>query len=120
MSQLALVLISVFMGSAGQIILKIGANKLGDFNLSIGTFFQSIWIILKSPTIMIGLVLFGLSFLAWIKVLTKSELSQAYPLVSLSYIIIGLVSPILFNEQLTIQKIMGMGAIVLGVFILNQ
>lgn len=120
MDQMTLILLSVFMGAAGQILLKVGANILGEFDFSLNTFFHSIWVILKSPVIVIGLILFGLSFMLWVKVLTKSELSQAYPMVSLSYVIIGVLSPILFNEQLTANKVIGMVTIVAGVFILNK
>lgn len=108
------------MGAVGQLVLKAGADQLGEFNITISTFFQSIWMVLKSPVLLVGLVLFGMSFLLWIKVLTKAELSQAYPIVSLSYVIVGIGSAIFFNEPITMQKIMGIGAIVIGVFILNK
>lgn len=120
MSQIVLILTSVFMGAVGQVLLKAGADRLGEFNLSFNTFFQSIWTIIKIPYILIGMVFFGLSFLLWIKVLTKSELSYAYPMVSLSYVIVGIASAIFFNEAITMNKIFGIAAIVLGVFILNK
>lgn len=120
MSQITLILVSIFMGAIGQMLLKAGANKLVEFNLSISNIFQSIWSLIKNPYVVIGAVFFGLSSLLWIKVLTKSELSQAYPMVSLSYVIVTIGSTIFFNEALTLNKILGVSAIVLGVFILNR
>lgn len=108
------------MGAIGQILLKAGADKLGEFDLSFGTFFQNILSVIKVPYLLIGVIFFGLSFLLWIKVLTKSELSYAYPMVSLSYVIVGIASAVFFNESITANKILGIGAIVLGVFVLNR
>ncbi len=120
MNQLSLILVSVFMGAIGQILLKAGADKLGEFDLSLGAFFPSMISIIKIPTIVIGVIFFVSSFLLWIKILTKSELSYAYPMVSLSYVIVGIASAVFFNEPITINKVLGMGAIIAGVFILNK
>lgn len=82
MNNLLVILLSVLLGSLGQVTLKIGADKLGTFSFGLDTIFKMI----KIPEILIGVVFFGLSFLLWIKVLTKSDLSYAYPMVSLGYV----------------------------------
>ncbi|HWL24587.1 MAG TPA: SMR family transporter [Ureibacillus sp.] len=120
MSNLITILLSVFLGSFGQIILKFGANKLGNLSLAWNTIFIDIFRIVKVPEILIGLVLFGSSFLLWIKVLTKSDLSYAYPMVGLGYINVVVFSYILFNEQFTFMKVLGVVLIVLGVVVLNK
>jgi drug/metabolite transporter (DMT)-like permease len=113
---MTLILTSISMGAVGQILLKVGANKLGNIGLSIGGLFS----IIKNYYILIGLVLFGTSFILWVKILTKNDLSYVYPMVSISYIIIVLASKFLFNEPFTINKIIGITAIILGVFIINR
>lgn len=120
MNQLTLIITSVVMGAIGQILLKAGANNLGEYNLDFTHVITSIWTIMKVPQILIGLVFFGSSFLLWVKVLTKAELSYAYPLVSFSYVIVAIGAAMFFNEPITPNKVMGIGAIVLGVFILNR
>ncbi|SHI50612.1 SMR family transporter [Lutispora thermophila] len=119
-SNTAEILISVFLGALGQTILKLGANKLGAISLSLRTIVKDVLHILIIPEILIGLILFGSSFLLWIKVLTKADLSYAYPMVSLGYILVALLSKLLFNEAFTFNKIIGIGMIVSGVFILNR
>lgn len=114
------ILISVLMGALGQTILKLGANKLGNISLSLSNIVRDILHILIIPEILIGLILFGSSFLLWIKVLTKSDLSYAYPMVSLGYVLVALLSKFLFNEPFTFNKIIGIVMIVSGVFILNS
>ncbi len=120
MSNLLIILLSVFLGSIGQVTLKIGANKLGSFSFSIETIFADLFRIVKVPEIIFGLIFFGVSFLLWIKVLTKSDLSYAYPMVSLGYINVIILSYFLFNEPFTTMKVVGIVLIIAGVFVLNQ
>ncbi|MDN4492523.1 SMR family transporter [Ureibacillus aquaedulcis] len=120
MNNLITILLSVLLGSLGQVILKIGANKLGTLSLAWNSLFYDIFRIVKIPEIIIGLVLFGSSFLLWIKVLTKSDLSYAYPMVSLGYINVIVISYFLFNEQFTLMKVIGVSLIILGVIVLNK
>ncbi|HCJ56937.1 SMR family transporter [Lutispora sp.] len=114
------ILVSVFMGAIGQTVLKLGANKLDNLSLSFRTIFKDIIHILMVPEILVGLVLFGSSFLLWIKVLTKSDLSYAYPMVSLGYVLVALLSKFLFNEPFTVNKVIGVVMIISGVFVLNR
>jgi multidrug transporter EmrE-like cation transporter len=116
MRNIALILTSIIMGAVGQILLKVGANRLGSINFNI----DGLVSIIKNYYIIIGLVLFGTSFLLWVKILTKNDLSYVYPMVSISYIIIILASRFLFNEPFTINKIIGIIAIICGVFIINK
>lgn len=120
MKQFLLILVSVILGSIGQVLLKLGANKLGSLSLALHTFWQDFWRLAKTPEIISGLFLFGLSCLLWIKVLIRDELSYAYPMVSLGYINIAVLSYLLFNEAFTISKIMGIALIIAGVFVLNH
>lgn len=123
MKNLILILTSVFMGSIGQVLLKVGANKLnktGSFLASANNMFLDLINILKTPQLIIGIILFGTSFLLWLKVLTKSDLSYAYPMVSLGYIVVVLFSFFLFKETLTIQKFIGISFIIAGAIFINK
>ncbi len=120
MNTIILMLISIFLGSLGQVILKIGANKLGNFSLSFEALSLEVIRIAKIPEILLGVFLFGLSCLLWIKVLTKAELSYAYPMVSLGYINVALLSYFLFNEKFTFAKIIGIAMVITGVIVLNK
>lgn len=116
MSNLLLILTSVIMGAIGQILLKFGANIIGDLKFNMQGFIS----IITNYFIIGGLILFGTSFLLWIKVLTKNSLSYVYPMVSLSYIIIVLASRFMFNEPFSSNKIIGIVAIIIGVFLINK
>ncbi|NLK20511.1 MAG: EamA family transporter [Epulopiscium sp.] len=117
MKNLSVILTSVILGAIGQVILKVGANKLGEFSLSLNTLYKDLISIIKTPEIVLGVVFFFMSFLLWIKVLTKNELSYSYPMVSLNYIIIMIISFFIFHEEISIKKIIGTILIVLGVWV---
>ncbi|MBU8905915.1 SMR family transporter [Desertibacillus haloalkaliphilus] len=119
MNNLVVILLSVLLGSIGQVVLKIGANKLDSFTLSFETLVADLLRMARTPEIVIGLVLFGTSFLLWIKVLTKADLSYAYPLVSLGYINVVILSYFLFGESFTVMKVLGITLIISGVIVLN-
>ena len=116
MLNFALIISSIVIGAAGQILLKIGVNKLGGFNINA----SGVRSMLKSYYILTGLLLFGISFLLWVKVLTKNDLSYVYPMMSLSYIIILIASRFLFNEPITVNKVIGISAIITGVYLLHR
>jgi multidrug transporter EmrE-like cation transporter len=60
-----------------------------------------------SPEIAVGIIFFTLSCLLWIKVLTRADLSRAYPMVSLGYINITICSYFFFHEAFTFTKLLG-------------
>ncbi|RXJ02944.1 transporter [Anaerobacillus alkaliphilus] len=120
MNKLVLIIVSVLLGSIGQVILKIGANKLGTLALHPQTLITDLIRMVRVPEIIIGLLFFGSSFVLWVKVLTKFDLSYAYPMVSLGYINVVVLSYFLFKEPFTTAKIAGIAFIIVGVIILNR
>lgn len=113
------ILISVFLGALGQILVKVGAVNL-DLNFSPSHLVPSIISILKNLPVMSGIISYGLSFLLWIKVLSKVELSYAYPMVSLGYVLIMIFSYFLFKENITPLRIVGVLFIIVGVILVAR
>lgn len=113
------ILISVFLGALGQILVKVGAVNL-DLNFSPSHLVPSIISILKNLPVMSGIISYGISFLLWIKVLSKVELSYAYPMVSLGYVLIMIFSYFLFKENITPLRIVGVLFIIVGVILVAR
>lgn len=110
-----LILLSIFLNSAAQILVKYGARGI-QFDFSSWNHFITTMIgIIKNLPVMSGLVLYGLSFLVWVKVLSQVDMSYAYPMVSIGYIIIMLFSYLLFKENITIVRLIGVFFIIIGV-----
>ncbi|WP_294180535.1 SMR family transporter [uncultured Clostridium sp.] len=114
-----LILVSVFLGAIGQVLVKYGAVNLQlDFTLKY--ILPSILCILKNIPVMLGIISYGLSFLLWIKVLSKVELSYAYPMVSLGYVITMFFSYFIFKENITFIRVLGVGFIIIGVILISR
>ncbi|ADK14401.1 MULTISPECIES: EamA family transporter [Clostridium] len=116
---IVLILISVFLGAIGQVLVKYGAVNL-NLNFTIKYLIPSILSILKNLPVMLGIISYGLSFLLWIKVLSKVELSYAYPMVSLGYIITMVFSYFMFKENISFIRILGVAFIMLGVILVSR
>lgn len=109
----------VLLASLAQFCFKKGVLNLGDLNFSLlGLFsllpkiFQNIWLV-------IGLFLFGLSFLFYLFALSKFQLNIVYPMVvSAGIAIITILSWILFREGLSTLQILGIIAIIFGIFLI--
>lgn len=114
-----LILISVFLGAMGQVLVKYGAVNL-ELNFTIKYLIPSIFNILKNMPVMLGIISYGLSFLLWIKVLSKVELSYAYPMVSLGYVITMMFSYFVFKENISFIRILGVVFIILGVVLVSR
>ncbi|WP_125153712.1 SMR family transporter [Clostridium rectalis] len=114
-----LILTSVFLGALGQILVKIGAVNL-NLDFTTAHIFQSILSIIKNLPVMSGIISYGISFLLWIKVLSKVELSYAYPMVSLGYIIVMIFSYFFFKENINFLRIMGVLFIIVGVILVSK
>lgn len=116
---LGLILTSVFLGAIGQVLVKYGAVNL-ELNFTSKYIISSILSILKNAPVMLGIISYGVSFLLWIKVLSKVELSYAYPMVSIGYVLIMFFSYFIFKENISIIRILGVAFIILGVVLVAR
>jgi drug/metabolite transporter (DMT)-like permease len=118
MANLSLILISVILGATGQFLFRFGMKSYGQVSAA-GVFSQLFSIIFK-PAIFIGFILFGMSSIIWLSVISKNQLSYAYPMVGLGYILTLVLSYLFLNEQVGLYRILGTLLIVSGVMIISK
>lgn len=112
-----LILISIASGVAGQTCLKIGLTQAGG-NAASDTLFSIVGIILRSPLVMGGLVLYAVGAIAWIAVLRRMDLSYAYPFLALNFVLIVLVGQLVLGETVPWIRWVGIGAICIGILLI--
>ncbi|ABZ83068.1 small multidrug resistance transmembrane protein, putative [Heliomicrobium modesticaldum Ice1] len=116
-----LILLAVALGAVGQVLLKMGANRL---DIRTGPILevapQVIVQMLKNPLLLGGLLVFGVSSLLWIVSVSKVQLSLAYPLVSLGYVIVLFASWAFLGEPVNMIRIGGVLVICFGVVMVAQ
>lgn len=104
-------LISILLGSAAQYFLKVGMSQLPVS----ASLFEKLSFVCKSLPVWTGLFCYGLSMVFWLYVLSRMELSKAYPLVSLGYVFTLFIGWWLLDESLSAWKICGVAFIIAGV-----
>jgi uncharacterized membrane protein len=100
-----IVIFATFIGAFGALSLKYGANKITRKN-------KLSFINLK---LIFGLFLYGISSIFFLIGLKYGDLSVLYPITSLSYIWISLLSIKLLHEKMNFFKWLGIAAILVGV-----
>jgi len=115
---LVFVLISVVLGAFGQLFMKMGLkeNPIEFKDLLSLKLFNVIF----QKYVFIGVVLYLLAVLLWFVVLSKAELSFAYPLISLAYVITAFLAIYFFGEQVTLVRWLGIVLILAGVFFITR
>ncbi len=110
------VLGSVVLTAGAQVLLKIGASGPElQKALAMGAWLEALTRAALSLPILLGLACFGVSVLLWIFVLTKIDVSVAYPFVSLGIVITVVAGHFLLGESLSPLRVAGVCAIVMGV-----
>ena len=115
-----MLVVSVVFAVAGQFTLKSAMNEVGRIGATeIAAAGDTIVRTLKEPRLWLGLTLFGVSALFWLVVLSRVDLSVAYPFVGLSYIIVVLFSRLFLNEQVTALRWLGVVVVAVGIAIVG-
>lgn len=111
MKILLLCIINALMLVAGQIMFKLGV-KNKDLN-NIIAIVKTIF----SPIIFTALILYGFTTVLWLYILNKTDISFAYPIQSLALPTVLVLSTIIFNEQISISRWIGILIIYIGIVI---
>jgi multidrug transporter EmrE-like cation transporter len=114
---LSFILTSVLLSVLAQISLKFGMTNT---ELPGKLFSLQTLSILSNKFVFIGLFCYGLSMVFWLYVLTKVEVSRAYPFVGLGFIGTMVFAYYLLNEPLTIQKLFGTLLVSIGIVLLTR
>jgi drug/metabolite transporter (DMT)-like permease len=112
---LAFLLFAVLSAAAGQVILKHGMTLATESATKNGT---SLAIrAITSPWVLLGLMVFAISAVAWLTTLSRLPLSIAYPFNALGYLIILTASTFLLNERTNIWTWVGTAFVAGGLLI---
>jgi drug/metabolite transporter (DMT)-like permease len=117
---LGLILLSVASGVAGQLALKMGTTRVGAAAIQASGPVSTLITAFRSPLVWLGLALYGLGALAWILVLTRMDLSLAYPFLALNFVLIAIVSRLFLGETIPALRWGGIAVICLGILLIAR
>lgn len=118
--QFPLIIFAIFLNTAAQLALKAGMGRIGYFAFSWNNLVSISLQVATNPFILTGLICYVLSVVVWLLVLSRIEVSVAYPLVSLGYIATAIAAYYLFDEALTPLRILGIMVILVGVYMVAR
>jgi drug/metabolite transporter (DMT)-like permease len=115
-----LILLCVMINVTGQILLRYGASKLGQITFSCRALPALFRQVALNPFILGSLTCAGAGLLLWLVVLSRAEVSFAYPMVSISYVFTALAAWRLLGENLNPTRILGIVLICAGIFLIAR
>ena len=116
----SLVLAGVLLNAAAQLLLKAGTNQIGVFAFTPENVLPIGLRLAGEPFVLGGLACYVVSVLIWIMALSRVEVSIAYPMLSIGYVVNAAAAWYLFGEAMTAQRMVGIATIIVGVFIVAR
>ena len=107
---------SVSISALAQLLMKTGMTEVGGAGLT-GT--ALLFATSTDPYVIGGFAAYGVGALLWLKVLSQTDLSLAYPLVSMGFVLVALLSWLVLGEHLSVGRISGIVLIVAGVALIG-
>lgn len=115
-----LIFIGVMLNVVAQLLIKAGTNSIGYFEFSRDNIFPIGVRLATEPSIIGALLCYALSVVIWILALSRVQVSIAYPLLSMGYVVNAVAAWYFFNEAFNPAKVLGIGVIILGVIIISR
>lgn len=115
-----LILLGVFLNAGAQLMLKAGMGQIGHFEFSYANIWPITLKVMANLPIITGLTMYVVSVVVWLLVLSRVQVSFAYPMLSIGYVVNALAANYFFGEPLTSLRMLGIFIIIGGVYLVAQ
>lgn len=113
-----MILVSVLLNAVAQLFIRKGMLCIGT--VGIDNFVQNIIPMITNLWLWGAMLSYAVSILLWMAVLSKVEVSFAYPFLSIGYVVAAIIGYAVFNEHLSAIRIAGIIVICLGVILISR
>lgn len=115
-----LILLGVLLNTAAQLMLKAGMSQIGHFEFSLENAVPIGMKVMMNIPIISGLCMYAFSVVVWLLVLSRVQVSYAYPMLSIGYVVNAIAANYFFGEPLTSMRMLGIFIIISGVYLVAQ
>ena len=115
-----LILFTVLTNFASQVLLKKGMTVIEKFEISVSGILSSATAIIFNPYVFFGLFVMVISMATHLVVLSRVEISYAYPFLGLSFVLITLWGHFVLQEDVNFWRILGVLLICAGVAVVAR
>ena len=119
-TELALVLTGVLLNAAAQLLLKAGAGVLAGLEFRAANALAIAGRVVVNLPILAGLCCYAISVIVWILALSRVQVSVAYPMLSIGYVVTAIAAWRLYGEDLGPARIGGIVLIIAGVWLVMR
>jgi len=121
LSTFAFIISGVLLNAMAQLLLKAGTNALGGaIHLTMDNWFQTGLKLATQLPILGGLACYAVSLVVWIIGLSRTDVTIAYPMLSLGYVVSALGAWLFLGETVSLQRLAAIGIIMIGVALLAR
>jgi len=115
---IVMILASVALNALAQLLIRKGMLGIGEVGVS--SLFSHIGAMITNLWLWLAMMSYAVSIFLWMSVLSKVEVSFAYPFLSIGYILAAVAGYMLFNEHLSLTRILGIVVICVGVILISR
>ena len=116
----SLLMLGVLLNATAQLLLKAGTNAVGPFEFNAGNIVPVGMKLALEPHIAGGLACYVVSVAVWILGLSRVDVSIAYPMLSVGYVLNAIAAWYVFGEAVSPTRLLGIGVIIVGVYIVAR
>jgi multidrug transporter EmrE-like cation transporter len=121
LSTFAFIMTGVLLNAVAQLLLKAGTNALGGaIHVTAGNWFATGLKVFSQLPILAGLTCYGFSVIVWIIGLSRTDVTIAYPMLSLGYVVSAFAAWFFLGEAVSLQRMLAIGVIMIGVALLAR
>ena len=121
LSTFAFIITGVLLNAVAQLLLKAGTNALGGaIHLTMDNWFATGLKVVSQLPILAGLACYAISLVVWIIGLSRTDVTIAYPMLSLGYVVSAAGAWMFLGEVVSVQRLMAIGVIMVGVALLAR
>ena len=121
MLSFVMIFVAVLAAVTGQLCLKQGMTRVGPLEIKgIQGLLPAAQRVLSEPVLLAGVAAYAVGALAWLIVLSKRDVSFAYPMLALTYAIIPVAAHFFLGESVPGLRWAGIGIVIIGVALIAQ
>jgi len=121
MKSISIILLAVCTVICGQLLLKSGMLSIGRIsNLKPNETYSLLRRIFSQKKIILGFTLYGFSSLLWIYILSFTDLSYAYPFLSIAYVGVPFAATLILKEKVFIAHWLGITMVIIGIILIAK
>jgi multidrug transporter EmrE-like cation transporter len=121
LSTFAFIITGVLLNAVAQVLLKAGTNALGGaIHLTMSNWFETFIRVATQLPILGGLACYALSLVVWIMGLSRADVTIAYPMLSLGYVVAAAGAWLFLGEAISPQRLLAIAIILGGVVLLAR